>query len=263
MSKASGFALSKWYLDCVSDEGDAFIAYSAELRWGAIAVSYTGTLVQRAGRPTEIRATLRSAPAPGTDAGVTVWSAPALGVSGRWTAVETRAAADAILEGPEGSVTWRCLVPRARAEIVFARAPAIAGLGYVEHLSVTMAPWQLPIDELRWGRLLSADASLVWIDWRGPYRKKLALLGGELVEPVHVGDLEVEAGPARLTLSEPRILRRGELGKTALAVLPAARSILPVRILATDERKWVSRGTLDRGGKTSQGWAIHEVVRWP
>ncbi len=70
-------------------------------------------------------------------------------------------------------------------------------------------------------------------------------------------------GAVRLTLTEPRVLREGALGKTALAILPAVDSLLPVRILATDERKWAARGTLDREGRRSEGWVIHEAVRWP
>jgi hypothetical protein len=43
-----GFVLSKYYLDCVSDDGDVFIAYAAEVRWHALALSYTAVLVRRA-----------------------------------------------------------------------------------------------------------------------------------------------------------------------------------------------------------------------
>jgi hypothetical protein len=35
------FLLSKWYCDCVSDGGDAFVAYWARLSWGPIAIPYS------------------------------------------------------------------------------------------------------------------------------------------------------------------------------------------------------------------------------
>jgi hypothetical protein len=256
------FELSKWYLDVVSDDGDAFIAYNAEVRWRALALAYTSTLVQRAGQETRVESTLRSAAAPVLSGGVLSWSAPALGVAGKWTSLAPPTA-DTILASDEGRVEWRCHQPRARAEVTFDRAPAIRGLGYTEHLTLTLPPWQMPIDELRWGRFLSEDATLIWIDWRGAHRKQLVLLDGAPLGDARIDERGVEAGPVRLTLAEPRVLRQGALGKTALAVLPAVETVLPVRILATDERKWLARGTLEHGGVRAGGWVIHEVVRWP
>ncbi|APR79280.1 Hypothetical protein A7982_04627 [Minicystis rosea] len=259
----STFELSKWYLDCVGEGGDVFIAYAAEVRWRALSLRYTSTLVQRAGHATHIEATLRSAPPPVIDGGVLTWAAPALDVSGRWEAraPEVR---DTVLEADDGRVEWRCWMPKARAEIALASGP-IRGLGYAEHLTLTVPPWQMPIDELWWGRFLSEDASLVWIDWRGPHTRHVVFLDGEARGPAHIDErgLATADGAVRLALTEPRVLREGALGKTALAILPAVDAVLPVRILATEERKWVARGTLDRDGHHSEGWVIHEVVRWP
>lgn len=42
------FRLCKWYLDCVTDSGDAFVAYSAHLQWGPIALHYAGVVDGRA-----------------------------------------------------------------------------------------------------------------------------------------------------------------------------------------------------------------------
>ncbi|MFT3770218.1 MAG: hypothetical protein QM820_32720 [Minicystis sp.] len=259
-----GFTLSKWYLDCVGDGGDVFIAYAAEVRWRALAIRYTSTLVQRAGSPTRVDATLRSAPPPVIDGGVLAWSAPALDVSGRWEALAPEAR-DTVLAAPEGRVEWRCLMPRARAAVTLASEPPIRGLGYAEHLTLTLPPWQMPIDELWWGRFLAEDAALVWIDWRGPHRRHVVILDGIAVGPARIDErgLATDDGSLRLTLADARVLREGALGKTALAILPAVDTLLPVRILATDERKWVARGTLDRQGRRSEGWVIHEVVRWP
>lgn len=259
-----GFSLSKWYLDGVGGDGDVVIAYAAEVRWRALALQYTSTLVQRAGSPTRIDATLRSAPPPEQRDGVLTWSAPALGVTGRWAAREPEAR-ETILARDDGRVAWRCLMPRADAEITLASGPPIRGFGYVEHLELTLAPWQMPIDELWWGRFLGEDASLVWIDWRGPHQRQIVLLGGVHHGPARIDErgIQTDDGALRLTLSEPRVLREGALGKTALSILPAVETLLPVRILATEERKWVARGTLESHGRIHRGWVIHEVVRWP
>lgn len=263
-AETASFELAKWYLDCVSEGGDVFIAYAAEVRFRALSLRYTSTLVQRAGSATRVEATLRSAPPPVIDGGVLAWSAPALDVAGRWEALAPEAR-DTVLAQADGRVEWRCLMPRARAEIALASGPPIHGLGYAEHLTLTVPPWQMPIDELWWGRFLADDASLVWLDWRGPHARHLILLDGAERGPARIDarGLATADGSLRLTLAEPRVLREGALGKTALAILPAVDALLPVRILATDERKWVARGTLDRDGHRSEGWVIHEVVRWP
>ena len=52
MAGAARFTLSKWYLDCMTAEGDAVIGYVAELRYRALVVRYTSVR------------TLRSRPAP-------------------------------------------------------------------------------------------------------------------------------------------------------------------------------------------------------
>ena len=263
----SSFELSKWYLDCVSDDGDVIIAYAAEVRWRALAIRYTSTLVRRAGEETRVRATLRGADAPsfeGFEGGAIAWSAPSLDVAGRWEPLEGPAE-DTVLARDDGRVEWRCHAPRARATIELAGGPPIRGLGYVEHLTLTLAPWRLPIDELWWGRFLSDDVSLVWIDWRGSHTRQVVLLGGAAAGPARIDEhgLATRDGSIALHLHEPHVLRQGALGKTALAILPAVETLLPVRILATDETKWVARGTLHRGDTRTEGLVIHEVVRWP
>jgi hypothetical protein len=131
----------------------------------------------------------------------------------------------------------------------------IDGLGYVERLRLTLPPWELPIRELRWGRILSAAGSATWIDWRGPSPLRLALRDGRRVTAGAVGDRVVDAGgPVRL--APVATLRDARLSRT----LPLAlRRALPRAGLGLEETKWLSRGTLEG----APGLAIHEVVRWP
>ena len=49
------FELSKWYADCVTEQGDALILYCAELRWRGPAIHYTSLLTHRGGRPARSR----------------------------------------------------------------------------------------------------------------------------------------------------------------------------------------------------------------
>jgi hypothetical protein len=182
-------------------------------------------------------------------------------VSGRWSALQ-RPSSATFFESAEGSVAWTCHQPLASATVTTPRG-TWEGLGYVEHLEVGFAPWRLPIDELHWGRFLAPGTSLIWVDWRGPHQRRLVLLDGAQVGGATVDEAGVRADGLELTFHDSRVLRRGAIGKTALALVPKLDALFPARILATDETKWCSRGVLARGGARIEGQVIHEVVRWP
>lgn len=234
------FHLSKWYLDCVTDEGEVFLAYHAELRWRSLKLDYASVL----GGPS----TLLRCPAPATSAGRIEWSAPALKVEGVWRATaapETRE----VLAG----ITWSCQAPRASVEVT-SSGRKLRGLGYVELLSVSVPPWRLGPAELRWGRFLSPADWLVWIHWRGRETRTITIHNGA----------EVDAAVAEaLELDQSAVLRDGALADTALSIIPGVERLLPLRMLRARESKWRSRGVLRKpDGSSSEGWAIHEVVRW-
>jgi hypothetical protein len=52
------------------------------------------------------------------------------------------------------------------------------------------------------------------------------------------------------------------LGATILPGAPALGRLLPGSLFNIEEQKWRSRGRLTAEGKSSEGWAIHEVVHW-
>jgi len=229
------FSLAKWYLDCVTDEGEAVIAYRAELRWGAVAIGYASVLRHR--EKTEVRSTLRACPLPELRGDELLWEAPPLRIEGRW-----RALAPAARETVSQGVDWICVQPRSEVELRL-DGRTLRGLGYAEELKLTVPPWKLPIDELRWGRWVAKDRGLVWIDWRGPHSKKVSI-GGE---------------PSELALDEGRVLRSGAIGETALSIIPDLHKVFPGRIVGLHETKWLARGRIG----SSEGWAIHEIVKWP
>ncbi len=229
------FRLSKWYMDCVSDEGEVFLAYWAELRWRAVRLNYASVLGGCS--------SLRETPAPVWSDGVLRWNAPPLGVTGTWRALDPPVRESLL----EGACNWNCVAPRARAEVRLG-GRAIRGLGYAEHLTMTVSPWRLPIDELRWGRFLSETEGVVWIEWSGEKSASLRWHNGVR----SAGALEVE-------FRDREVLREGKLVETALRVIPNVHKLFPARILGLRESKWRSRAALG----PAEGWAIHEVVRWP
>jgi hypothetical protein len=250
-------------LDCVADDGRAFIGYAARLSWRALSINYASVLRCRPGRKAETDTTLQESSAPRADGSAVKWSSPRLKVEGTWRA-DAPPIKRTLLDSGEGKIEWHCLQPRARAEINFGENARLAGLGYVERLTMTVPPWRLPFHELRWGRFLSAEDALVWIDWRGAHSLSLGFHNGARVEHVSLGDDELAAGGTRLALDCGTVLREGALVETALSTIPGIQSLFPFRILRARERKWLSRAVLNKpAAAPGAGWAIHEVVRWP
>lgn len=262
LKKGSGFLLSKWYLDCVTCDGSAFIGYAASLSWKGLSLSYSSVLRYRPEEGVRTDTTLEEFSTPEA-AGQTIrWSSPRLRVEGTWEA-DARPLSRTLLESDAGGIEWNCLHPRAHASIRVG-GTRLEGLGYVEQLSMTIPPWRLPFEELRWGRFLSEADSLVWIDWRGGDSLNLSFHNGVRVEGALPSDKEFTAGAVRLDLGESTVLRDGVLGDTVLPSIPGVGRLFPFRILRTRECKWLSRGVLkSSNAEVGNGWAIHEVVRWP
>jgi hypothetical protein len=127
------FVLSKWYLDCVSDEGRVFIGYAATLRWRRFRLGYMSAIEREPGGGVAERSTLRGHREPELRGDTLLWRAPRLQLAARWTAASPAAAAGParplrLLDSASGRVDWTCHLPHARATVeVGGRAP-LSGL---------------------------------------------------------------------------------------------------------------------------------------
>lgn len=266
----SGFNLTKWYMDCVSDDGTALIGYWARLGWGSLALEYAAVLYAPvAGQPVQLHA-LRSLSAPHIAGADCRWHCAPLGLRGQWVAEDAPVSRD-LLDSPRGGIRWTLHQPRAEARVRLDTASGsveIRGLGYVEELTLTVPPWQLPFDVLFWGRFLTPDHALVWIQWeRGAApdesRRRFVLLDGREVDGAVIAAEGVRLPAGELRFAESRPLREGPLIATVLGAIPGLISLLPARFRNIHEAKRLSRGELRQQGLgPSAGWSIHEVVRW-
>ena len=254
----SAFRLSKWYLDCVTGSGDASIAYTGVLEWRFLHFGFS-SLLESTGTQVRQQNMLRDQHDPRTERDSISWKMPKLGIDALWRA-DAAAVHQTIFECEEGAIDWHCIMPRARAEFGDRR-----GLGYVEHLTMTIPPWKIPIRQLRWGRFLTADDWIVWIDWDGEFSRRIVYRNGVLLAVSSLEDCKIElASRESLTMSNSIVLREGPLGSTALASIPGVENTFPGRLLRVNECKWRSRARLAHAdGRTSDGWAIHERVVWP
>lgn len=252
------FTLTKWYLDCVSSVGDTAILYSATVGWRGITIHYCSLLTANAG---QVRT--RTSMSRGSVGGDADWinvRLRRLEVEGEWRG-RGRPYSAKVYEGNEGIVEWNCLQPQSRVRLRIGDA-TLEGLGYAECLTMTVLPWRLPMQELRWGRFVSEDHALAWIDWRGPYEEKFAVLDGERCQLTDAGEETIEASGASVRMSDSLPLRTGKVGVTVLPAAPRLRRLLPRALAGIEEHKWRSCGVLHMDGSISRGWAIHEVVHW-
>jgi hypothetical protein len=256
------FSLDKWYMDLVAEDGEVVVGYAADVHLFALHLHYASILMRRGGQ-TRSMASLRKA-TPVVEDKTLRWTSRALGVRGTWTA-DGEGTKETLLSGDAGSVEWDCLMPLAKVEIELEGGRIVRGLGYAEHLTMSIAPWDLPIDELRWGRFTAEGASVVWLEWRGPQEKRIVLKHGARVSGV-IEDrrIEVPDDEARVTIEDGALLRDGPLGSSALGAIAELHPILPGKLLGIVERKIVAPATLEQPFASAvRGWAISEVVTWP
>ena len=253
------FSLVKWYLDCVNDAGDAAIVYCADLRWRGLRASIGSVLESRDGIEARTRTSLGRFRIRATADEIVV-EHPRLKVWGRWQSA-CPPVQRTVYEEAGGSIVWNCLQPGSGV-MVRVGEREFAGLGYAERLTLTLPSWRLPIRHLRWGRFVSLDHALTWIDWQGPYSTSFAAFDGQVCPLRSASESRVTIDGAILEIAPGDSLRSGQLNSTILRGAPALARLFPASLFNIHEQKWKSRGTLGQAGQSSQGWVIHEVVDW-
>ena len=151
---------------------------------------------------------------------------------------------EVLFKSDSGALQWNCIAPRAAALVQMDSGDSLQGWGYAEHLRLSVAPWRLPIRGLRWGRFVNATDAMVWIDWSGPYTKRVVYLNGSSMSAASVTDREVAltGEAAVLHLEDSQVIRDGPPGETALSALPKLTDLFPESVLNMQECKWVSIG---------------------
>ncbi len=256
------FELVKWYLDAVEPDGSATIAYWASLAWLGLDVTWHNVTRYAMGQPPAERSSRRRVPPPACVDRRIVWRSQRLELETVHEAA-TPGVTLTLLDDARGRIVWECLAPSARARIA-GDGGATVGTGYVERLAMTVRPWDLPMDELRWGRWMSDDASaaLVWIDWRGPSPQRWVVYDGALQHDASVRDDGVDLGAGRFALGMPRTLHHRSVGKLLRGIAGLARVAAHVP-LGWEETKWCCRATFTNSAQVCiEGWAIHEIVRF-
>jgi len=258
---AAPFRFTKWYFDCVAEDGHAAIGYWASLAWRGLDLHWQNVTLYAPGRTPVGRSSLAASPPPHAALGTITCGMRSLdcvvNIESRQRPIE-----ECLFESDEGRVEWRVDAPAAAVSFELPGFAAVRGAGYAERIFMTIPPWRLPIRELRWGRWIdpAARRSVVWIDWRGTSPCSWVFVDGIRAPTAVVTEQGPSAGSVKVLLGEGRTLHARAFADVAATIAPL-RKILPKSLLALRETKWCSAGTRwDEGAAAQPGCAIHEVA---
>ena len=255
------FRLEKWYFDCVTSDGAVLIGYAARLNWGLVGLSYGASMTKAKGGRLAQRQSL-SFGTVNEEAGTICWANDLLKVHGEWTGGEP-IPRTIMVDEPLGHIEWECLGANCAVDVC-SDERVMTGTGYVEKLTMTIPPWELPFTELRWGRFISDDGSsyMVWTDMRGGAVHTWVWVnsGQPVAGIVDGGGVRTDLAELAFLSSEP--LRSDTVAGTLLGRLQFLKRLLPEGVRAIQEDKQVSMCVVRTQGSESNGSSINEVVTW-
>jgi hypothetical protein len=158
---------------------------------------------------------------------------------------------------------WNCHHPKALAEIIY-NGSIYKGFGYAETLFSPIEPWNLPIDELRWGRFLSDSYTLIWINWKGKYPvNKIFFNSIEYNDAIFENDIIVFGdGIYQLKFLEIQLIRNGKLSRL-FSKMKLLKIFFNRKILNSVEIKYKARTSLSKNSIVlSNDWSLYEIVTW-
>ena len=247
--------LEKWYADMVED-GHVEVRYQANLHVGPVTIGYSGRLLED--RTSLAHIGMRRLAMPEILGDALQWPAETGDPEIVWHGARSRP--QQLWQNGNQGIFWDPVVLNGGVAVDGRRRP---GRGYVERLTLNLAPWRLGLKTLKWGRFCGRKHSLVWIEWFGRIPMKLSLLDGRTELLQEVGQREIRTEHARLALGNPNEIVSEPLGSGALAALGWGRTFVAPRFLSGIETKWLAEASLELRGETvDQGFTVYEKVVW-
>lgn len=257
--RQASFQLRKWYFDSADENGNLLIGYAGKVKWKGIGVSFSSILKKERQKNAETVSSLRKIELPDSDSKTMQYKNPLFEVSAERI---QRAASEILIETEKGFIEWNCHFPHAHTEIR-AEKNLVRGTGYAEELIMTIKPWEFRISELYWGRFISENTYITWIEWRGEWKKFMIIENGKKFGSGKISEDSVEFECGKLTFENVSVLRSGSLISTVFKKFPLIRKLFPLKALMIDETKWFSKGRFIRTDKQpEEGYCVYEKVMW-
>ena len=261
------FHLSKWFLDFIGESGESMIFYSAKLKWHGWSVSYTSWLRYNGVTGVILKSRFHHVQVPKVNYNTITWEDTKFGVSGTWESME-KMIQTRIFQSKDGSLDWKCFQPASKVQLRIADK-VLEGRGYAEQLILTIPPWRIPMDELRWGRFGSDKNNMVWIELREKVKQQWLWLNGEKIAHCIIEDdhISLPDHDAALYLDRGVVLESEKkitsLVQKMTRYMPGINKIIPVNFMMADEFKWLSKCEFQGDDNIfSHGMSIHERVNF-
>lgn len=261
------FFLDKWFLDFVGSNGETMIFYAAKLTWHGITVPYTSWLNYNPISGVNLKSRFRNINMPIKKENEITWVDDKFKIDGSWVAT-SKPIKSKIYESKEGALSWNCYQPSSDVQLKI-NNQIINGKGYAEQLILTVPPWDIPMDELRWGRFGSNSDHIVWIELRKESNRQWLWHNGDKMENCTIENdyISIPERTIVLKLDQTVVL---ESEKKIFSVvnklsrfLPGFNRIMPLKFILADEQKWLSNGRLLKdGNEVVDGKSIHEWVNF-
>lgn len=262
---AQKFYLEKWFLDMVTDKGEAMIFYAARLCWRSITVPYKSMLWYSPEKGAGQKTKFYNAHFPSIKDNLIYWQDAAFKVTGVWQANASSVNA-CLFQSEEGGLQWNCFQPSSIV-MLNSKSNPLKGMGYAEKLVLTVEPWKIPMQQLRWGRYVSVTDHLVWIELKDNTTKQWIWHNGERITTAIINDNEIilPSSKIHLKLIDKTIIESenkiSKVAKQLAKFVPGFCKSMPLHFLMAAGHKWRSKGVLSKGNIISgEGWVIHELV---
>lgn len=251
------FCLKKYYFDLIDAQGNVVILYDAHLQIFGVKIPYSAMILSQDGSTIQ-RSFLSSSVC--EEKGV--FSSKKLNVSGRWKEIEPPLPTQKLLNQKHRQLLWNCYLPKAMVEVKMTDK-IFSGLGYAEVLKMNFFPWKLPISELKWGRFLSENHCVIWIEWIGKQPLKKVFWNGKLIQDVQISDRSIVFNQLKtqLIFDEPAVIKNEKLSSIA-EKYPFLRLFFGRKFLNSEEIKLKSKSTLVIDNQREIGFSLYETVLW-
>ena len=254
--------LEKLYLDCIDVTGNCFIIYQAKLEFCFIKVYYSEVIFSDTKGVKVVTTSLKKIREVLIN-DLLLFYNQFLQIKGSWKRTDHSLPLFSFRDSMNHELIWNCHHPKALTEIVY-EENTYDGYGYAETLSLTIIPWILAIEELRWGRFLSDDYTIIWIDWTGDFPQHKVFCNG-----IEYNDAVIEAdrinfgnGVFSLLFVDITVIRKRKL-TTIFSKMPLLKIIFNRQILNSTENKYKAKSILNLNKEiTAHGWSLFEIVTW-
>jgi hypothetical protein len=260
--KPTYFRIEKLYLDCIDDVGNCFIIYRVKIKLSLFKVFYSGMIFQESNGDTIEISSYKKTSEP-IISELLVFYNHYLGTRGTWKRTVNTLPPFIFKDERNHELIWNCHHPGALAELTY-EDQTFRGFGYAETLTTTIKPWNLPIDELLWGRFLSEYYTITWVIWKGKHHlNKLFINGKEYTDPVFEPDrIKFGNGDYELVFNKISVIKKEKLSYL-FSEMPWIRLFIKRGFSDSVENKFKAKSTLHSNSNvTATGWSLYEVVQW-